>query len=207
MTRPTKSALFAAARSWDADPVRTLVSAAPSLVTATDPKGRTALHLACAVKPGGAGLGEASGIGTATALLDAEADLEAEVPMLEEGDFRATPVWYAVSRGENLPLVRFLLSRGADASHSLWASVWRDDPVLLSVLLEGRPRLDLRAEGEMPIFYAARLRRLKTLDLLIDAGADPAIRDPQGRDAVDIARARRLPKPYIERLLALRAGT
>jgi uncharacterized protein len=53
-------------------------------------------------------------------------------------------------------------------------------------------------------FYAARLQRLKTLELLIAAGADPAVPDPQGRDAVDIARARRLPKDIIARLEELR---
>ena len=41
---------------------------------------------------------------------------------------------------------------------------------------------------------------LKTLDLLIEAGADPTIMDNEGRDAVDIARARRLPKTLIDRL-------
>ena len=123
------------------------------------------------------------------------------MPMNEaEGDFRATPLWYAVSRGENLPLVRFLLKRGADASYSLWAAVWRDDAVLCRDLLGAKPRLDLRAHGETPIFFAARLQRLKTLDLLIRAGADPTIKDPRGRDALDIARARRLPKDFIARL-------
>jgi hypothetical protein len=48
--------------------------------------------------------------------------------------------------------------------------------------------------------YAARLQRLKTLDLLIAAGADPAIQDDRGRDAIAIAKARRLPKDVIARL-------
>jgi uncharacterized protein len=39
---------------------------------------------------------------------------------------------------------------------------------------------------------------LKTLDLLIEAGADPTIMDNEGRDAVDIARTRRLPKTLID---------
>ena len=205
MIRPTKTALFTAAKRWNAAAVAAIAAAAPVLLAATDPKGRTALHLACAVKPEGADLGEANGIATVTALLDAGAGLETEVPMDEdEGDFRATPLWYAVARGENLPLVRFLLSRGADASYSLWAAVWRDDPVLCGALLAAKPGLDLRAHGETPIFYAARLQRLKTLDLLIGAGADPGVQDSQGRDAVDIARARRLPKGFIDRLVAAR---
>ena len=198
---PSKTALFKAAKAWDAAAVKAMLTAAPALVTATDPKVRTALHMACAVRPGGKGLGEANGIKTVTALLEAGSDLEAEVPMEEdEEDFRATPVWYAVARGENLPLLRFLLKRGADASSSLWAAVWRDDAVVCRELLKTGPRLDLKAHGETPIFYAARLQRLKTLDLLIEAGADPTIADRRGRDAVDIARARRLPKDVIARL-------
>jgi ankyrin repeat protein len=206
---PSKTALFEAARGWDAAGVAAILAAEPALVRASDPKGRMALHLACAVRPGskggGNGLGEPSGIQTATALLGAGADLEAAVPMEEdEEDFRATPVWYAIARGENLPLVRFLLKRGADASYSLWAAVWRDDAGLMRELLKSRPRLDLVAHGETPIFYAARLQRLKTLDLLIAAGANPAIRDRRGRDALDIARARRLPASVIARLADLK---
>lgn len=105
-----------------------------------------------------------------------------------------------MARGENLPLVQFLLTRGADASYSLWAAVWRGDDVVCREILKNRPRLDLRAHGETPIFYAARLKRLKTLNLLIEAGADPTIVDNQGRDAIDIARARRLPKNLIDQL-------
>ncbi len=201
MRKPSKTALFDAAKAWDAATAEALLAASPDLAHATDPKGRTALHLACSVKPGSREIAEPNGLQTVGVLLKAGAGLEVEVPMDEdEGDFRATPIWYAVARGENLPLVRFLLQRGADASYSLWAAVWRDDDVVCRELLKSSPRLDLRAHGETPIFYAARLRRLKALDLLIEAGADPTIMDDQGRDALDIARARRLPKNLVDRL-------
>ena len=108
MRPPSKTALFEAARRWDAAAVRAVLAVAPALVRATDPKGRMALHMACAVKPGGDQLGEVSGIKTVTAMLDGGAGLETAVPMDEdEEDFRATPLWYAVSRGEkvvSLPL-------------------------------------------------------------------------------------------------------
>src|SRR5262245_29704728 len=204
MRQPSRTALFEAAKSWDAPAVKAMLTAAPALVNATDPMGRRALHMACAVRPGGK-LGEANGIKTATVLLKAGTPLEAEVLIKDaEEDFRATPIWFAVARGENLALVKFLLKRGADASTSLWAAVWRDDAAMCKALLAAQPRLDKRVHGETPIFYAARLQRLKTLRLLIDAGADPAIADQRGRDAVDIARARRLPTSLIERLAALR---
>jgi uncharacterized protein len=201
MKPPSKTALFNAVKLWNAAAVEALLAVSPDLAQATDSKGRTALHLACAVKPNSRTTGEPAGLRTVAALLKAGADLKAEAPMDEdEGDFRANPLWYAVARGENFPLVRSLLSLGADPSYSLWAVVWRDDETLCRELLKNRPRLDLRAHGETPIFYAARLKRLKTLDLLIAAGANPAIADDQGRDAVDIARARRLPKTLIDRL-------
>jgi uncharacterized protein len=203
---PSKTALFDAAKRWDIAAVKTILMAAPALVDASDARGRRALHVDCAVKPDDGMLSEANGIKTVAALLEGGAGLEIEVPMDEdEGGFRATPLWYAVARGENLPLVRFLLKHGADASYSLWAAVWRDDDALCRQLLKAKPRLNLRAHGETPIFYAARLKRLKTLDLLIKAGADPRIKDHRGRDAADIARARHLPKDFIRRLTSAKS--
>ncbi len=197
--RPSKSVLFAAAKAWDFKTVAAMLRAAPELVRATDPKGRMALHVACATKA--TNKDDPNGLKTAGALLKAGAGLEDIVAMDEdEGDFRANPLWYAVARGENLPLVRFLIKRGADASYSLWAAVYRDDAVLCRALLAAKPRLNLRAHGETPLFYAARLRRLKALGVLLEGGADPAFADDRGRDAVAIARARRLPKEIIARL-------
>ena len=197
--RPSKSALFAAAKARDFKAVTAILRLAPELVRATDPKGRMALHIGCAATAKSSE--DPNGLKTVAALLKAGAGLEDVVPMDEdEGDFRANPLWYAVARGENLPLARDLIKRGADASYSLWAAVWRDDAVLCRALLSAKPRLNLRAHGETPLFYAARLKRLKTLALLLDAGADPAIADDRGRDAVSIARARRLPKEIIGRL-------
>ena len=169
----------------------------------TGGRSKRAHGVAFGVQSSSLAIGEPNGLRTVAAILKAGTDLEVEAPMDEdEGDFRATQLWYAVAWDENLPLVRFLLTRGADPSYSLWAVVWRDDDVVCRELLKNRPRLDLRAHGETPIFYGARLKRLKTLDLLIKAGADPTIMDNEGRDAVDIARARRLPKTLIDRLAA-----
>jgi uncharacterized protein len=205
MGKPSRAALISASRMWDWPTVTAILVAAPDLVTVNDPQGHTALHRACAVKPGSSPqLVEPNGIKTITTLLDAGADLEQAVPMDEdEGDFRATALWYSVARGENFPLVEFLLQRGANPSYSLWAAVWRDDIRVCRALLKAKPELNLRAHGETPIFYAARLQRLATLALLIDAGADPSIPDSIGRDTVAIARERKLPKEMIERLVSL----
>ena len=82
--KPSKTALFEAAKGWDAARIRAILAEAPVLIDATDPKGRMALHLACGARPGGKGLGEPSGIRTTTVLLEAGANLEAAVPMEED---------------------------------------------------------------------------------------------------------------------------
>jgi len=83
--------------------VTVILRAAPELVRASDPKGRMALHIACAAQA--TSRDNPSGLKTVSALLQAGAGLEGIVPMDEdEGDFRANPLLYAVARGENLPL-------------------------------------------------------------------------------------------------------
>lgn len=205
MSLPAKTSLFAAAKSWDAALVAQLLAQAPQWAQAVDGKGRTALHLACGVSPQTSQSADAHGLKTVAVLLAAGAALEAEVALGAcDGDFRATALWYAVSRGENLPLVELLLSQGANASYSLWAAVWRDDEAMCRALLQAQPLLNLREHGETPVFYAARLGRLKTLELLLGAGADVSVADFKGRDAVDIALARRLPQGLIYRMQQLR---
>jgi transposase InsO family protein len=54
MERVSKTAVFKVAKAWDAASLESLLEARPELVAATDPKGRTALHMVCNVKPGGA---------------------------------------------------------------------------------------------------------------------------------------------------------
>ena len=51
MRKPSKTALFEASKAWEAAAVEALIAAAPDLAQVADPKGRTALHLACSVKP------------------------------------------------------------------------------------------------------------------------------------------------------------
>ena len=181
MPKPSKAALFGAAKAWDAATTEALLATARDFALTTDLKGRTALHLACAVKPSGLPSADLHGLKTVAALLKAGADLEAAVPAdKDEGDHRSTPLWFAVARGENLPLVQFLLTRGADPSTCLWAVVWRDDEVFCRELLKHKPRLNLRAHGETPMFYAARLQRLKTLRLAHRGRGRPHDRGQQG---------------------------
>src|SRR5689334_19797187 len=81
-----------------------------------DERGCNWLHVCCGqkVKKGQ----EKDSIRTATVLLKHGYDVSA--PAFTEGAWKATPVWFAIGRGENKPLAEFLLKKGADPNHSLW---------------------------------------------------------------------------------------
>ena len=201
--KPSKTALFTAAKRWDVKSITGLLSSAPKLIDAMDPRGRKALHIACSVKPGTRGTLEPNGIRTVVALLERGSDLHDYVP-LEEGRFKATPLWYGVAHGDNLPLVKMLLKRGARADNCLYAAVWNDNADVLREVLKTGPPIDDVQAGEPVIISAVRWRKLKTLDVLIDAGADLSFRDANGRDAIFHARRKKLPAPLLARLQALR---
>lgn len=189
----SKTALFDAAKRWDASRVAQLASQSPDLVGATDPRGRTALHL-CAARPlEQAGDAAAASIATATALLRAGAKLDAIHEIPDDGEiFRATPLWYAVARGKNLPLVKALLQAGANPDHCLWAAVWADDEPMILALLKAGSRTELRFDGETPLLYAARLGREAVIPSLVRADASLAARDAKGMTPLDHAMRKRL---------------
>jgi hypothetical protein len=199
--KPSRAALLAAVRAWDPTEVDRILTAAPDLRATEDRPGRTLLHLACAVDATVSRSKDRHGIGTVTRLLAHRLALDAVEPIADDGEiFAATPLWYAVARGVNQKLVEHLLALGASPDGCLWAIVWRDDVPMCRSLLARKPKLDQAFAGETPLFYAARLKRLATLDLLLEAGADATIADGKGRTPADIARLRRLPATVVDRL-------
>ena len=198
----SRTALFAAAKRWDAAAVRELLARAPALAAARDARGRTALHV-CAGASGAATRGRAkAAIAAARALLEAGADLDAVHEIPDDAEvFRATPLWYALARGRNGELARFFLSQGADPDHCLWTVIWSDEPDLVRALLRAGSKPDVRFSGETPLIYAARLGREKAVLELVAAGADVGARDAKGLTAAEHARKKRL-APAVQAALA-----
>jgi ankyrin repeat protein len=202
MPKPSKTAWFAAAKTWDYPRVKELLREAPELLAATDPKGLNALHMACAVRPGKPGLGEEHGIKTVTALLNAGIDIESVAFTDNDGgEWRANAVWFAVGKGDNLPLLKFLLKRGGDPSYSLFSVLWGYKPQVARELVKYKPRMNLRGgDGRTVLHAAVNPNRLEVLNLYLDTGADPWIKDKDGVTPLDLARKRRVPKDIIERM-------
>jgi hypothetical protein len=186
---PSKTALFDAAKRWDAHGVRRLLAASPELVRARDPRGRTALHL-CAATPLPPGDTDARpSIATARALLAGGADMN-EVSEIPDGTeiFRASPLWYALARGRNHALARFFVKEGADPQGCLWTVIFTNEPAMVRLLLQAGSPTNVWFDGETPLLYAARLGREEPLFALIAAGADTSVKDAKGRTAIDHAR-------------------
>jgi hypothetical protein len=68
----------------------------------------------------------------------------------------------------------------------------------------GRTALHLVCAGKPGGPMLGELHGIRTGTVLLEAGADPTMPDRQGRDAVAIAQARRLPKDIVSRLLDLK---
>ncbi len=208
MKKPSKTAWFNAAQTWDYLRVNELLREAPELLTATNPKGLNALHMACAVRPGKPRLHEENGIKTVTALLDAGIDIESVAFTDDDGgEWRANAVWFAVAKGQNLPLLRFLLERGGDPSYSLFSVLWGYKPDFARELVKYKPRMNLRGgDGRTVLHAAVNPNRLEVLNLYLDAGADPWMEDNLGITPLDLAKKRRLPKEIIERMEKITRG-
>jgi uncharacterized protein len=160
------TSLTAAVRGLRCDEVARGLDERPDLVGHRDKRGRSWLHLCCSLE----GAGDA-GVPLAEALLDR--GLGIDDPAFTEDDWHATPLWYAVGRGRNLPLVRFMLGRGASPQHCLWAAAFSDDLAMIDLLVDHGADLEAVAEGRTPFVDAVGFSHFRSAQHLLARGADP----------------------------------
>ncbi len=170
-------------RGFDAAGVRSAFVARPELLDYRDERGRNWLHLTASISiPDHPELDVAESLAIARCLIDA--GLPIDEPAFVEGTWEATPLWYAVSRGRNGPLVRWLLDEGASPEHCLWAAAFRDDEDLLRLLTARGASLEAVAEGETPLLGAVKVSRFRAAAVLLELGADPDFVDDAGMTAL-----------------------
>ena len=154
----------------------------PELLAFRDEKGRNWLHLCCGVKPRAKKLKPADRVKTARVLLDAGLDLDLEA--FREGEWKATPLWYAIARGESLPLAKFLLERGADPNHCLWAAAFNENVAAIALLVAHGAEIDAVQEGHTPFLGAVQWSRFRGAKALLEVGANPDYQDASGMTAL-----------------------
>ncbi|MBV9884078.1 MAG: hypothetical protein JO276_13800 [Sphingomonadaceae bacterium] len=156
------------------------LDARPDLLEARDERGRNGLHLCCAT-PGGAA---DNSIRTVDLLL--ARGLGLETPAFTEGEWQATPLWFAIAWGRNLPLAEHLLKLGSTPRFCLFAAIWNHDSDAIRLLLAHGAEVDEPGGGETPLLGAIAWSRFGPAETLLAAGADPNARNAKGETALHL---------------------
>jgi ankyrin repeat protein len=101
-------------------------------------------------------------------LLDRDIDIDDAA--FWEGSWKATALWYSIAWGRNLPLARYLLDRGSDPNHCLWAATFNQDVEAIRLLVKAGADLD--PGTETPFLFAIRWSHFKAAEQLLKLGAD-----------------------------------
>ena len=199
----SKTAMLALVKSFRATEVRKALADTAPLLAFRDERGRNWLHVCCGAKPKPAQVRDS--LKTAEVLLDAGLDLDREA--FREGAWKATPLWYAIARGENLALAELLLERGCDPNHCLWAAAFRSNLPAIRLLVRHGARIDDCVQDETPFLAAVKTSHFAAAEELLRHGADPNFRDSKGMLALHYMLKKNSDAKHFANLLAHGART
>ena len=194
----SKTKLLTLIKDLDWRSVKAALEENPDLLEYRGDKGENLLHLCCGIDIEKRGLSTPDSIRTAGVLLDASLDVNREA--FTEREWKATPLWYAVGRGKNLDLAKYLLKRGADPEHCLWAAAFNDSPAAIRLLVRAGAVVDARGE-ETPFLFAVKWSHFESAKALLDAGAEVNVQDGRGKTALHYMLKKRSDPRYLRMLL------
>jgi hypothetical protein len=140
----------------------------------------------------------ADSIRTAEILLQAGIDINQEA--FSEGEWKATPLWYSIAFGKNLALAKYLLNRGSDPNHCLWAAAYNDDAEAIRLLI--RHGAKDPSTKEASVFLAAIYwNRFAAAEELLKHGADVNFQDAKKMTALHCVLKKGSDKKHIRMLL------
>lgn len=198
----SKTAMLALVKGFRAAEVDKALKENPKLKEVRDERGRNWLHICCGQKLTKGK--EKDSIKTAEVLLRHGFDVSAHA--FTEGDWRATPVWFAIGRGENLPLAEFLLKRGATPNYALWAAGFNDDLAAIRLLVKhGADLEDPSVPFEPPLLGAVKWSHFGPAEELLKLGANPDSQDKNGMTALHLMLKKNSDKKHIA--MMVRMGT
>jgi ankyrin repeat protein len=131
-------------------------------------------------------------VGRSRRLLGAGLDVNASA-FIHDG-FQATPPWYAIARGRNLPLARFLLKHGSTTENCLWAAAF-------DLLVRSGAGVDPVTEDETPFLGAIKWSRFVAAERLLRHGANVNFQNSKGLTALHLLLKKNSAPPHVAMLL------
>jgi uncharacterized protein len=120
-----------------------------------DKCGRNLLHICCGVNPRRDRRKVDASIKTAEVLLARGLALD-DAAFTEENNWKATPLWFAIARGENLVLADYPLKRRANPNYCLWAAGFREDIEAMRMLIRAGADVNDPSVDESPLLDAVK---------------------------------------------------
>jgi len=198
MTRVSKTAIVASIKALAWKSVAPALADNPELLEYRGTKGENLLHVCCGIDIRKRSLRPADSVKMAQVLLDARLDIDQEA--FREGEWKATPLWFAIGRGKNLKLADFLLKRGADPEYCMWAAAFNDDAGAIWLLHAAGASIDPKGE-ETPLLFAVKWSRFSAAKALLELGADANAQDGKGKTALHYMRKKRSDPKYVRMFL------
>jgi ankyrin repeat protein len=175
----------------------------PALISVRDERGRNWLHLCCSVNLKGGKLKASDSIKTAEVLLRRGLDINHEA--FTEGAWKATPLWYAIARGQNLALAEYLLKHGSSPNYSLWAAAFNNDLDAIRLLIRHGANVNDAFENETPFLSAIKTSHFRSAEELLKLGSDVNYQDSKGMSALHYMLKKDSDKKHFAMLIAHRA--
>ncbi|HEX8031239.1 MAG TPA: ankyrin repeat domain-containing protein [Vicinamibacterales bacterium] len=177
----SKTRIIAAVKNLDLKAVKQTSASKPALLRVWDDRGRNLLHLACSVDCDGIGQPESAAVKMVTFLLDSGLDIEEDGGA---GTDLCKPIWFAVCRGRNAPLVKYMIKRGAEPT-GLYAAGWWEDINILNMLVDAGADMEV-VVGVTPFLACWGWKKFKAAKALVLKGANVNAQDQKGRTALHI---------------------
>lgn len=173
------SAVLTLVKAHDYAGVRAALNVHPEVLAYRGSKGENLLHVCCGVQIDKDAARRRGSVKTAQALIDAGIDIDEEA--FKEGEWKATPLWYAIGRGKNLKLAAYLIERGASPEYCMWAAAYNDDVRAIKLLRNAGAKVDPVEFPDSPLLFAVKWSRFAAAKALLECGANVNVQDASGK--------------------------
>ena len=177
----SKTRAIEAVKALDLPVLKSVLEKKPDLLRLQDDGRRNLLHLACSVDCKKIKLPERAAVKVVGFLLDEGLDIE---ELGGAGPDSMPPIWFAVCRGRNKTLVKYMIDRGAKPT-GLYAAGWWEDIEILNLLIDAGADKEV-VVGVTPFLACWGWQRFKAAKALALKGADVNYQDKRGRTALHI---------------------